>query len=98
MTVGLYLQISSMVKTSFLSPCFGFNTSDSKVGIKSVGKTTANQRNEACFGMFKTPRWMHKLKDFFNSGKFNALNPVYVEYLRFCLTNVFQAKLDHMAY
>ena len=60
------------------------------------GRGTSNQRFEACWSYLRRQginRWIIKLKDLQDTFKYNALNPVHIQYVRFCLMNVLQADL-----
>ncbi|XP_060555726.1 uncharacterized protein LOC132716460 [Ruditapes philippinarum] len=87
---------------SFLQPLLRRNHNDSMSGTKSLmfGRSTSNQRIEAWWSYLRRQGihwWINKLKDLRDTGKFNALNPIHIECVRFCLMDVLQAELDRIA-
>ena len=87
---------------SFLQPLLRRGHQDSMAGLKSFmyGKSTANQRIEAWWGHLRRQGihwWIIKLKDLRDRGRFNAIDPVHIECVRFCLMDVLQAELDRIA-
>ena len=87
---------------SFLQPFIRHSHRDSLAGMKSFmyGKSTSNQRIEAWWSYLRRQGihwWINKLKDLRDRGRYDSLNPIHVECLRFCLFDVLQAELDRIA-
>jgi hypothetical protein len=82
-----------------LQPLLRFNHQDSLAGIKSFiyGRSTSNQRIERWWGYLRSQGlnwWINTFKDLRDAGHFDAFDPVQVECIRFCFTEVLQAELD----
>lgn len=87
---------------SFLQPFFRYNCADNMAGLNSFiyGKSTTNQKIESWWGSLRRQGihwWICKLKDLRDSGRFDSLNQIHVECLRFCCSRVLQAELDRIA-
>jgi hypothetical protein len=87
---------------SFLQPLLRRSHNDTMAGIKSFmfRRSTSNQRIEAWWSYLRRQGihwWINKLKDLRDTGKFNALNPIHIECVRFCLMDILQAELDRIA-
>ena len=87
---------------SFLQPLFRHNNRDNMAGVRSFlyGKSTTNQKIESFWGIHRRQGihwWICTLKDLRDCGRFDPLNKIHVECLRFCCTSVLQAELDRIA-
>ena len=75
---------------------------DSLSGYRSFryGRSTANQRVECFWSQLRrmvTHFWITYFKDMRDSGVFDTSNPVHVECIRFCFTQLLQADMDRAA-
>ncbi len=78
---------------SFIQPLLRYNNGDSMAQLKSFmyGKSTTTQRIESWWGYMRRQGihwWICKLKDLRDSGRFDPLNQMHVECLRYCFTDV----------
>lgn len=85
-----------------LQQVFRNEATDSFAGIRSVivGRSTSNQRIERFWCSLRQQgiqRWIDFFKDLRDSGRFNELDPVHCENLKFCFMPLIQAHLDRIA-
>lgn len=65
-----------------------------------VGKSTSNQRIERWWGTLRQQGiqwWMNFFKDLRDSGRYNELDPIHCENLKFCFMHLIQTNLDRIA-
>lgn len=68
-------------------------------GHSTFGRSTANQRIEAYWGLLKKTclqEWMNLFKDMIDNGEFNNADPLHVEALRYFFGRILRTDLDNV--
>lgn len=86
----------------FLQPYFRHYCNDDLAGVKSFmyGKSTANQRVEAWWGLlrkFCSGWWINFFKDLRDRGTYRSHDPLHTECLRYCFMNLLRLEIEQSA-
>ena len=86
----------------FLQPFFRYNCNDNLAGVRSFmyGKSTANQRIEAWWGLLRkhcTGWWINMFKDLRDRGFYNGHDPIHAQCLRYCFMDVLRFEIQRTA-